>query len=53
MEGLITALGTAFNGVSANVMDIIEVALPVGVGIVAAIFAIKYGIRFFKSIAKG
>lgn len=53
MEGLTTALCTAFEGVSTNVMSILSIALPAAIGIVAAVLAIKIGIRFFKSVANG
>lgn len=53
MTGLTTALSTAFAGVQTNVMDILGVALPAAIGIVATVLAIKIGIRFFKSISNG
>ena len=53
MEGLTTALSTAFAGVSTNVMTILGVALPAAIGIVATILAVKIGIKFFKNIANG
>ena len=53
MDALKTALGTAFTGVNTNVMDILGVALPAAIGIMATILAIKIGIRFFKSVSHG
>lgn len=53
MGTLVTALTTAFSGVNTNVMEILGVALPAGIGIVATVLAVKIGIKFFKNIASG
>lgn len=50
-ETLITAFTTALNGISADFQSMVEVALPVGLGIFAVGFAIRAGMRFFKSVA--
>lgn len=52
MEGIITALGTAFSSISGDVMDVAAVAVPVAAGIMGVFLAVKIGLRFFKSIAK-
>lgn len=51
-ESLTTALTTAFNNISTDVMDVAEVALPVALGIVGLFLAVRLGIKFFKSVAK-
>lgn len=45
------ALSTAFEGVKTSVTSTILTALPIALGIVAMVFGIKYGIKFFKKIA--
>lgn len=45
------ALTSAFNGVSADVFEIMGVALPVGLGIAGVFMAIRLGVNFFRSIA--
>lgn len=50
-DAMKTALGTAFNGISADVFDIMGTALPVGLGIAGVLLAIRIGINFFRSIA--
>lgn len=42
---------SSFNGISDSIFTYIGIALPIALGIVAAIFGIKFAIRFFKSIA--
>ena len=51
MEALKTALTTAFTQVKSDTLDILGVALPAALGIVAVIMAVKIGIKFFKSVA--
>ena len=50
---LSTALEKAFKAVAANVTDVIIIALPVGLGIMAITLSTRLGIRYFKSITKG
>lgn len=45
-------LGTAFSGVTSDVMSTITTVLPFALAIVGAVLAIRIGIRFFKSVAK-
>lgn len=51
-ENLTAALSAAFTGVQTDVLGIVEMALPIGLGIVAVIMGIKIGVKFFKGIAK-
>ena len=48
-----TSLTKAFNDVATNVTDVVKIALPIGLGIMAITLSIKLGVRFFKSITKG
>ena len=48
---LTSTLSTSFTGIQSQIFTYIGVALPIALGIVAAIFGIKFAIRFFKSIA--
>lgn len=50
MDGIVTAFTTAATTVSTNVSSMIAAALPVGLGIMGTILAIRVGVRFFKSI---
>ena len=52
-ETVTTALQTAFNSVETDVLGIIEIAVPAALGIMAIILAIRIGIRFFRTVAKG
>ncbi len=44
------AMTTAMNSASNEIMGMIAVALPIGLGLVATFLAIKKGIGFFKSL---
>lgn len=48
---LTSTLSTSFNSIKTDILSYVGVALPIALGIVAAIFGIKFAIRFFKSIA--
>lgn len=50
MEGLVSAMTTAFATVASNVQDTIGGVLPIALGIMGTVLAIKFGIRFFRSI---
>ena len=50
---LTTTLQTSLTACASNIMSALAVVLPIGLGIVAAMFGVKYGIKFFKSISKG
>ena len=52
MGDITTALTTGFTAASSSIMDIIGVVLPIALGIVGTIIAVKFGVRFFKGIAK-
>ncbi len=46
-----TAIQTAFTGVKTDVLALIAIAVPAGLGITAVTMSIKMGVQFFKSIA--
>mgnify|MGYP001034077434 CR=1 FL=1 len=50
-DAMKTALTDAFSGISADVFEIMGVALPIGLGIAGVFIAIRLGINFFRSIA--
>lgn len=50
-EAMKNAVTTALNGISADVFEIMAVALPIGLGITGVFLAIRLGINFFRSIA--
>ena len=50
-ESMKTALSDAFAGVSADVISIATIALPVALGIAGLFIAIRLGIKFFKSVS--
>lgn len=50
-DAMKTAFTTALNGISADVFDLMGVALPIGIGIAGVFMAIRLGMRFFHSVA--
>lgn len=50
MDGIVSAFTTAATTVNTNVGSMISAALPVGLGIMGTILAVRVGVRFFKSI---
>lgn len=50
-EAMKTAFGTAVDGIKSDVMGMMALALPAGLGIAGVTIAAKLGISFFKSIA--
>lgn len=47
-----TAVTDSFNSMQGEIMNYILIALPIALGVVAAIFGIKYAIKFFTSMSK-
>jgi len=45
-------MSTALTAVQTDVLSALSVAAPLGIGIMGAFLVWKFGIRFFKSIAK-
>ncbi|MEF9960870.1 MAG: hypothetical protein RR744_10740 [Cellulosilyticaceae bacterium] len=50
-EQIKTALQTSFTKIASDMMGVVVTALPIGLGIIGAVFGIKKGISFFKTIA--
>lgn len=52
MADLTTALTTALDNVSSNVMSVFGDVLPAALAIVGAVMVVTLGVRMFKKIAK-
>ncbi len=50
-EAMKTAFSTAVDTIKTDVVSMITVALPAGLGIAGIMIAVRLGIRFFKTIA--
>lgn len=51
-NALMTAFKTGIEAVKTDVTGFATVALPVGLGIMALFMAVRYGIKFFKTVSK-
>lgn len=51
MTAITEVMQTAFTQVQADVVDMVKMALPVGLGIMGLFLAIRLGIGFFRSVA--
>lgn len=51
MEGVITAMTTAFTTMVDNATDMVTGALPIVLGLVGLYFVVVKGVGFFKRIA--
>lgn len=45
------AFSTALNTIESDVVSMVTVALPIGLGIMGLFLAIRLGINFFRSVA--
>lgn len=45
-------LTTSFTSVSADMMSTITAIVPIALGIVGAVMAIRFGVKFFRGLAK-
>ena len=52
MAALVTAFGTAIGTIKTDALSFIASGLPIALEIVGAFIAIKFGLKFFKSVAK-
>lgn len=52
METITTAFTTGLTGLSTSVMGVMASIVPIALGIAGAIFAVKKGMSWFKSLAK-
>lgn len=50
-DAMKTAFTDALTGVQTSVVDMVTVALPIGLGIMGLFLAIRLGLGFFRSIA--
>lgn len=51
MEGVITAMGTAFEGIITSATGMVTEMLPIVLGLVGLYFVINKGIGYFKKLA--
>lgn len=51
-NALQTAFQTGIEAVKTDILGFAVVALPVGLGIMALFMAVRYGIKFFKTVSK-
>ncbi|MDO5836974.1 MAG: hypothetical protein Q4P17_10735 [Methanobacterium sp.] len=51
-EAMTTAFSTALTSVQGDVTSLVTTALPVGLGIMGLMLAIRLGVKFFRSVAK-
>lgn len=49
-ETMTTAMTSAFTGVKTDVLGVIESSLPIALGIMGTILAIRLGIKFFTRV---
>lgn len=49
---LTSAVTDSFNTMKGDIMNYILIALPIALGVVAAIFGIKYAVKFFTNMSK-
>lgn len=52
MEGIITALGTALTAVQTDALSGIGTALPIGLTVMGALWAIRVAVKTFKMSSK-
>jgi len=53
MSSITSALDSGFSTVQTEALSLITTAIPYVMAIVTAVIIVKFGIRFFKSVAKG
>jgi len=46
------ALTTAFTAIAADVTSVILLALPIALGVIGLVVAVRFGIRWFRSILR-
>ncbi len=51
-ETLTTAFSTALATIQSDVMDMIAIALPIGLAIFGVFIAIRLAMKFFRQVAK-
>ena len=50
--GVQAALSTAFSAIAADVTATIVMALPIALGVIGMIVAVKFGIKWFRSLVR-
>lgn len=52
MEGIITAITTGFNSVSANATSVITAIVPIALGIFAMVWIVRKATKWFKGMTQ-
>jgi len=52
-SSITSAITTGLTEAGSNISAVIGSVLPIGLGIVGTIIAVRFGIRFFKGMASG
>lgn len=50
MEAIKTAMGTAFQAVQTNVVEMISTSAPYALGIIGTVLAVTIGVKVFKKL---
>lgn len=50
MDGINTALTTGFTTAASSMSETMKAVLPIALGVVGTFLAIKFGVKFFKSL---
>lgn len=51
-SSLTSTVTESFNTIKSDILNYILIALPIALGVVAAVFGIKYAIKFFTQMSK-
>ena len=51
-SSLTSTVTASFNTIKSDILNYILIALPIALGVVAAVFGIKYAIKFFTQMSK-
>jgi len=49
-DGVTTTLTSAFTSIVGNITDVLGVVLPLALGVLGTVIAVRFAIRWFRSI---
>jgi hypothetical protein len=52
MTEVTETLSTAFTTIGSNVTSILVIALPIALGVVGMVIAVRFGIKWFRSLVR-
>jgi hypothetical protein len=52
MTEVTEALTTSFTAIGSNVTSILVIALPIALGVVGMVIAVRFGIKWFRSLVR-